>query len=117
MPVDLTGRAGIVTGGAARPWAAQGAAPREAGGRGAVLDVDADAIATRDERTCEAAIVCDVSDPDSVRRAFAEAVDALGRLDFLVNNAGIRAVHHFEDHPLDVWRRTLDVNLTGSFLC
>ena len=47
------------------------------------------------------------------RRSKAE----LGQLDFLVNNAGIRHQAAFLDHGLDEWRRTLDVNLTGAFIC
>ena len=37
--------------------------------------------------------------------------------DFLVNNAGVRHQASFVEHALDEWRRTLDVNLTGTFIC
>lgn len=47
--------------------------------------------------------------PDRVHAAF-------GALDIVVNNAGMRGVHGFLDHPLDVWQRTQDVNLTAPFL-
>ena len=65
-----------------------------------------------------AATVADVSKEDDVERLFEEAVAHLGGLDVLVNNAGIGGpVAGVEAvTPVD-WRRTLDVNLTGAFLC
>ena len=59
----------------------------------------------------------DVSNEDDVRRAFAEAVDALGGLDLFVNNAGLQEPYELVDMPLESWRKVLDVNLTGAFLC
>ncbi|MCW2993747.1 MAG: gluconate 5-dehydrogenase, partial [Conexibacter sp.] len=53
----------------------------------------------------------------AVAAAFARAADELGSFDFLVNNAGIRHQVPFVDCPVDLWRRTIDVNLTGSFIC
>jgi NAD(P)-dependent dehydrogenase (short-subunit alcohol dehydrogenase family) len=93
------------------------AALRAAGARVAVLDINADRVAALDDAVCEVAVTCDVADPPAVARAFQTAVAEIGRLDFLVNNAGIRIVHRFEDHPFETWQRTLDVNLTGAFLC
>jgi NAD(P)-dependent dehydrogenase (short-subunit alcohol dehydrogenase family) len=113
----LEGRGAIVTGGADGLGAAQVAALRAAGAKVAVLDVDAERVAQLDDRVCDAAVVCDVSEPSAVTEAFSTAVDRIGRLDCLVNNAGVRFVHPVADHPLDAWRRTLDVNLTGTLLC
>lgn len=60
----------------------------------------------------------DVSDPDSVEALFAAAKTRFGRLDLLFNNAGTGAPPGpLEDHSLDHWRRVVDVNLTGTFLC
>src|SRR5437764_13922580 len=59
----------------------------------------------------------DVTAEDSVHAAFAAARDALGGLDLLVNNAGVEKPFALVDMPLDEWRRVLDVNLTGTFLC
>ncbi|GAA5041386.1 NAD(P)-dependent dehydrogenase (short-subunit alcohol dehydrogenase family) [Thermocatellispora tengchongensis] len=58
-------------------------------------------------------VKADVTDDESVRRAVAEAVDALGGLDVLVNNAGIGAAGTVEDNPDEEWRRVFDVNVFG----
>ena len=60
---------------------------------------------------------CDVADEASVRQAFAAAVRAAGPVDLLVNNAGQVETAPFAKTSLETWRRLLDVNLTGSFLC
>jgi NAD(P)-dependent dehydrogenase (short-subunit alcohol dehydrogenase family) len=58
----------------------------------------------------------DVSDPISVRRAVAAAVEALGRPSVLVNCAGIGKFAHSHEMPFDDWSRIIAVNLTGTFL-
>jgi len=64
------------------------------------------------------AVVTDVSDPDSVRGLFRKAVDAFGRIDLLFNNAGIGAPPvELDELPLEHWKRVVDTNLTGAFLC
>lgn len=60
----------------------------------------------------------DVTDPNSVGRLFDRAVDQLGRLDVLFNNAGISAPGlPLEDVPFEAWQQVVSVNLTGPFLC
>jgi NAD(P)-dependent dehydrogenase (short-subunit alcohol dehydrogenase family) len=60
----------------------------------------------------------DVADPDSVDALFAATEDRFGRLDLLFNNAGTGAPPGpIEDHSIEHWRRVVDVNLTGAFLC
>lgn len=60
----------------------------------------------------------DVSSEADVDRLFADVRKHLGGLDVLVNNAGIAGpTGKIEDLSLDDWRRTLDVDLTGQFLC
>ena len=63
------------------------------------------------------AIVCDVTKPDDVRRAFDEAARTLGDVRILVNNAGQAEAAPFTDISLEAWQRLIDVNLTGTFLC
>ncbi len=59
---------------------------------------------------------CDVADPGSARSAVGAAIDGFGRLDVLVNVAGVGAMSPTLDLDLADWQRTLDVNLTGTFL-
>lgn len=60
----------------------------------------------------------DVTDPESVAALFARTRKTYGRLDVLVNNAGIGApAVPLEDISLEQWRNVVDTNLTGAFLC
>ncbi len=60
----------------------------------------------------------DVSDPDAVKAAFEDVQREHGRLDLLFNNAGTGAPPKpLEELSLESWRRVVDVNLTGAFLC
>jgi len=64
------------------------------------------------------AVPTDVTDPESVRALFATTKQAFGRLDLLFNNAGAGApAVPLEDLTFEDWRRVVDVNLTGAFLC
>lgn len=65
-------------------------------------------------------IEADVSNPDDVRKMVAEAVDALGGIDGLVNNAGVYSSlvpRPFEQIDLDEWKRVFDVNVFGLMSC
>jgi 3-oxoacyl-[acyl-carrier protein] reductase len=62
-------------------------------------------------------LVGDISDPDQVCSLFDAVVAEHGRIDVLVNNAGVGAVAPSEELSLETWSRTLAVNLTGTFLC
>jgi len=60
----------------------------------------------------------DVTDPDSIKALFAKTRETFGRLDVLFNNAGIGApAVPLEELPLETWRKVVDTNLTGLFLC
>ena len=58
----------------------------------------------------------DVSSPEQVAAMVRDVTDALGPVDLLVNNAGVFHFLSHEQTTLDIWRQTLDVNLTGSYL-
>jgi len=63
------------------------------------------------------AIKCDVSDEKQVQKMIKEAVTKYGRIDVLVNNAGIVYDIPFKEKTVEQWKRTLEVNLIGPFLC
>jgi len=64
------------------------------------------------------AIAADLSDETAVRSLFAKTKDTFGRLDLLFNNAGTGApAIPLEDLTLEQWRKVVDINLTGAFLC
>ncbi len=63
------------------------------------------------------AIMADVSDEKQVKKMFEEAVKKFGRIDILVNNAGIVFDVPFKERTVEQFKKTLDVNLLGVFLC
>ncbi|HXM70595.1 MAG TPA: SDR family oxidoreductase [Thermoanaerobaculia bacterium] len=63
-------------------------------------------------------VATDVSDPAAVKALFAKAKASFGRLDLLFNNAGTGAPPvPLEDLTFEQWKKVVDINLTGSFLC
>ncbi|MFL6796306.1 MAG: SDR family oxidoreductase [Xanthobacteraceae bacterium] len=64
------------------------------------------------------AVATDVSEPEQIRALFARTREAFGRLDLLFNNAGIGAPPvPLEELPYETWKKVVDTNLTGMFLC
>ncbi|HEV8716664.1 MAG TPA: 3-oxoacyl-ACP reductase family protein [Candidatus Binatia bacterium] len=63
------------------------------------------------------ALRVDVTDPASVQAMVNQAVAALGRIDLLVNSAGVREIVPFLQLPFAEWQRVIATNLTGTFLC
>ena len=63
-------------------------------------------------------VATDVGNPDSVNALFAKIREKFGRLDVLVNNAGVSGMGmNFEDISFEQWQNVVNINLTGSFLC
>ncbi len=60
---------------------------------------------------------CDITDEAQVRAAVAAVLERTGRIDVLVNNAGISAIGRFEDHDVETHRRLLEVNYLGAVAC
>lgn len=121
--VDLRGKVALVTGGSGAIGAAICAALARAGAAVAVhYGTNRDgALAVADRIGSEGgrAVVVggDVSSEAEVERFFQEARDQLGRVDILVNNAGALRDGLVVRMRLEDWRRVLEVNLTGTFLC
>ncbi|MFG2041355.1 SDR family NAD(P)-dependent oxidoreductase [Dactylosporangium sp. NPDC048998] len=105
---EFDGLAAIVTGGASGIGLATARLLAERGARVAVLDLNVDGIGPE-----FLALQCDVTDDAGVTAAVAAAERGLGRLDVVINNAGIGAQGAVETNDLDEWRRVLDVNLLG----
>ena len=61
-------------------------------------------------------MLCDVSKPADVQAVVDKTIASFGRVDILINNAGVTWAAEPEDMPLDKWQRVVDVNLTGAFL-
>ncbi len=61
-------------------------------------------------------IKADVSNEEQVKNMIQEIIDKFGRIDVLVNNAGIAIDKEFEDRTVEDWKRTLEVNTIGTFL-
>ncbi|NKB87150.1 MAG: glucose 1-dehydrogenase [Acidobacteria bacterium] len=113
----LSGKAVLVTGGASGIGAATAARFVQEGAQVCVLDVDADARARLVDELpgLTAAIGADVGNRQQVDAAVAEAVERMGAIDVLINNAGISIRHEFLDITAEEWDRVLRVNLTGVF--
>jgi 3-oxoacyl-[acyl-carrier protein] reductase len=123
MRPDLNGKVGIVTGGTKGIGRAVAHGMAEAGA--SVV------IAARTPGEVEAAarelagvgpgkalgVVCDVRDAEACRNLVQRAVEGFGRVDVLVNNAGIGHFAPIQQMSAEDWRRQIDVNLGGVFHC
>lgn len=119
MTDRMSGKSGIVTGGARGIGRELAAAFAAAGARVAIWDTDADAARAAATEVGAGAIAdtVDVTDEGGVGAAVETVLGAFGQIDFLINNAGIRHVAPIAEEPVEAWRRTIDVNVNGTFIC
>ncbi|WP_306118829.1 MULTISPECIES: SDR family NAD(P)-dependent oxidoreductase [unclassified Roseitalea] len=116
--MDFTNRTAIVTGGAQGIGEAVAARLAAGGARLAIWDLDLDLAERTAQRLGGGAIAVrvDIGDWSSVQAATAQSADALGRIDIMVNSAGIAGANAtVEDYPVDEFRRVVDINLMGTF--
>jgi meso-butanediol dehydrogenase/(S,S)-butanediol dehydrogenase/diacetyl reductase len=89
--------------------------------RVALLDIDGDALmpaaATLGNDAQVLALRCDVSDPRQVQDSVARIEGRFGRIDALVNNAGVAVFKPIGETTFEEWRHVLSTNLDGTFLC
>ncbi len=120
--MQLKGRIAVVTGAAQGIGAAVARAFAEAGASVAVVDLaqeraDAVAAALRGAGAAAMGVACNVAQRDEVERMVAAVQAQYGRIDVLVNNAGITRPAMLHKMDVEQWRAVLDVHLTGSFHC
>ena len=118
---DLTGRVAIVTVGSrglgeemAEGLAEAGASLMLCARREQWLTPTLDAFRARGFKV--EGMVCDVTVPEQVQAVVARTIAAYGRIDILINNAGISWAAEPDTMPLDKWQKVIDTNLTGTFL-
>ena len=87
----------------------------------ALIDIDAQTLAQTAAQLADPerllAIHCDVSKPDQVAKAVQQVDDRFGRIDALVNNAGVAIFKPILQTSFEEWRQVMDTNLDGAFLC
>ena len=104
----------VITGGARGIGRATATLFLERGYRVAVLDIDGRALAQASDVL---ALECDVAVPGQVGSAIKRVDAKYGRIDALVNNAGVAVFKPLLETTYEEWSRVLDVNLGGPFLC
>lgn len=119
---QLTGKTALITGGAKGIGRACSLRIAKAGAKVAINYLSSEADAQETARQIEAiggtahVVRADISSPDDVQSMVDEVVKRFGPVDLLVNNAGVFDFAPHECVTLELWQRTLDVNLTGTYL-
>jgi len=119
---DLAGKVAVITGGARGLGLSMGRALARHGVRVGLVDVrddvEASAAALAEDLGVDAVgATADVTSAAHVAAAFARVSEGLGSPSLLVNAAGITVWEDSIDAPPESWRRVIDINLTGTFLC
>jgi len=119
---DLTGRVAIVTGGSiglgrqmAEGLAEMGAAVVLCARKKERCDQAAEELQQLGAKAI--ALGCDVKNPDSIQEMVEATLSQFGRIDVLINNAGISWGTPVEEMRLEDWNKVIETNLTGTFLC
>lgn len=116
--MDSSARVAVVTGAARGIGRAIAEKFLARGCRVALLDIDAATLARTARELGEVlALECDVANPGQVKASVARISARYGRIDALVNNAGIAVFKPLLETTHEEWSRVLDVNLSGPFLC
>jgi NAD(P)-dependent dehydrogenase (short-subunit alcohol dehydrogenase family) len=130
---DLSGRVAIITGGAGMLGMQHAAAIAEAGGHVVIADLSQETVTRSAAEITRAygveafGVKVDITQKPEIETMAAAVTQKFGRIDILINNAALTVkgggqsvgdyFAPFEDYPLDLWEKALQVNLTGMFLC
>ena len=113
----LEGRVALVTGAASGIGLSVAQALAGAGATVTLVDLDVERGQDEASRIPGARFVAaDLSNPESTRRVVADTIAAAGRLDILINNAGIQHVSPIDEFPEAKWRQLIEIMLTAPFL-
>ena len=114
----LDDKIAVITGGAHGQGAAEAELFIAAGAQVVITDVDVEGgVATAQKLGASCQFMShDVASEHAWTRVIGDVVDKYGRIDVLVNNAGIFRVLGLEETPLDVWNELVAINQTGVFL-
>jgi NAD(P)-dependent dehydrogenase (short-subunit alcohol dehydrogenase family) len=117
MTRDMEGAVVVVTGAGSGLGRCTATLLAERGATLVALDIDLAAAQATAAALDATAVQADVTDPAAVARARDAVLAEHGRIDGLVNNAGILTKEPLLTESLAAWQRTLDINITGYFLC
>lgn len=116
---DLIGKRVIVTGGASGIGFATAKRFTKEGAKVVIFDINTTALdeAISNNPDLAGGVLVDVSNEESVRNAFLKTDELIGGIDVLISNAGISIRKLFKDTDYNQWKRMLDINLGGMYLC
>lgn len=121
MKIDFSGRVAVVTGASSGIGAAYAKALAEQGADVAILARRKQKL-EKVAKECRAfgvkclPVACDVTDEASIKAAVKEVGDAFGRIDVLINNAGVCEFSLLEDHTTEQWNKVIATDLSSAFL-
>jgi 3-oxoacyl-[acyl-carrier protein] reductase len=113
---DFDDQVAVITGGAQGIGYAVAKRMIENGAKVVIWDFDTDLARASASELGATALHCDVSDWDSVQAAAQQTENQLGRIDVLVNSAGVAGANAVvEEYPIEEWNKIMSVNLNGTF--
>ena len=119
----LVGRVALVTGGSKGLGESMAIALAQAGARVVInsrTQSDCDRVASRIRGSTgmeSVGISADITQESAVDELFGKVVERFGRLDVVINSAGINIRHPIEEFPFEDYKKVIDINMTGTWLC
>ena len=119
---NLSGKVAIVTGGGRGLGYAMAEGLAEAGGNVIICSRKADVCEKAAEKIAglgnrALGVGCDITNPEDIEELKETALKTFGKIDILVNNSGATWGAPTEEYPIKGWKKVIDVNVNGTFLC